>query len=91
MILSNQEFFKRIKPFLSDENKIFSQIIIEIDNRIISDGFDLSEKLITFFKDIVRSLNIKPHKSYISESDNMGEPIEVTIKMFKNYPKCSRY
>ena len=41
-----------------DVNTIFSQINIEKNSRIISDGFDLSEKFSTFFKDVVRSLNV---------------------------------
>ena len=42
MILSNQEFFKT-KPFLFYKNRIFCHTSIEIDNRIISDDFGLSE------------------------------------------------
>ena len=38
-----------MKPFLSDKNKIFSQISIEKNNRIISYDFDLSEEFSSFF------------------------------------------
>ena len=71
--------------------KYFAILAQKQINRIISDDFDLSEQLISLFEHDVRSLIIKPHKSYISDLKDIGEPIEITIKKFENYPKCSRY
>ena len=43
-VLDSKEFWKTMRPFLSDKNTVFSQISIEKDNRIIYDDFDLSEE-----------------------------------------------
>ena len=49
-VLDSKEFWKMVRSFLSDKNTVFSQIIIEKNNRIISDDFDLSEELSIFLK-----------------------------------------
>ena len=36
-VLDSKEFWKTMRPFLSDKNTVFSQISIEKNNRIISD------------------------------------------------------
>ena len=48
--LDKKQFWKTIKPFLSDKNTIFLQISLEKNNKIASDKFDLSEEFTTFFK-----------------------------------------
>ena len=50
-ILDSKKFWKKMGPFSSDKNTVFSQINIEKNNRIISDVFDLSEEFSTFFED----------------------------------------
>ena len=47
-ILDSKEFWKTMRPFLSNNNTVFSQISTEKNNQIISDGFDLSEEFSTF-------------------------------------------
>ena len=72
-VLDSKELWKTMRPFLSDENTVFSQINIEKNNRIISDDFDLSEGFSTFFEDAVRLLNLKPE----SETEILSEPVEL--------------
>ena len=79
-------FWKTMRPFLSDKNTVFSQIIIEKNNRIISDDFDLSEEFSTFFEGALRSLNVKPDKRYLSDTENLSNSIEITIRKFENHP-----
>ena len=57
-VLDSKEFWKTVRPFLSDKNTVFSQISIEKNNRIISDDLNLSEEFSAFFEDAVRSLNV---------------------------------
>ena len=44
-VLDSKEFWKTMRPFLSDKNTVFSQVGIEKINRVISDNFDLSGDL----------------------------------------------
>ena len=74
-LFSSREFWKTMRPFLSDENTVFSQISIEKNDRIISDDFDLSEEFSTFFEDAVRSLNVKPDEYYLSDTENSSDPV----------------
>ena len=85
-VLDNKEFWKTMRPFLSNKSTGFSQISIEKNNRIISDNFDLSEEFSTFFEDPVRSLNVKPDEYYLSDTENLSDPVEIAIRKFENHP-----
>ena len=72
-------------PFFSDKNTVFSQISIEKNNRIVSDDFVLSEEFSTFFEDAVKSLNVEPDKYYLSDTENLSNPVEAAITKFENH------
>ena len=63
---------------------VFSQISLEQNNRIISDGFDLSEEFSTFFEDAVSLLNVKPDEYYLSE--NLSDRLEIAFRKLENNP-----
>ena len=65
---------------------VFSQISLEKNNRIISDDFDLSEEFSTFFEDAVRLLNVKPDEYYLSDTDNLSDPVEIAFRKLENNP-----
>ena len=65
---------------------VFSQISLEKNNRIISDDFDLSEEFSTFFEDAVRLLNVKSDEYYLSDTDNLSDPVEIAFRKFENNP-----
>ena len=65
---------------------VFSHISLEKNNRIISDDFDLSEEFSTFFKDAVRLLNVRPDEYYLSDTDNLSDPVEIAFRKFENNP-----
>ena len=48
--------------------------------------FNLSEECSTFFEDAVRSLNVKPDEYCLSDTENLFDPVEITIKKFENRP-----
>ena len=75
-----------MRPFLSDENRVFSQFSIEKNNRTISDDFDLSEEFSNFLEDDVKSLNVKPGEFYLSGMGNVNDPVEIAIRKFENNP-----
>ena len=85
-VLDCKEFWKTMRPFLSDKNKVFSQISMEKNNRIISDDFELSEEFSTFFEDAVRSLNVKPDEYYLNDTENLSDPVEIAIRAIENHP-----
>ena len=63
---------------------VFSQISLEKNNRIISDGFDLPEEFSTFFEDAVSLLNVKPDEYYLSE--NLSDRLEIAFRKLENNP-----
>ena len=72
--------------FLSDKYKVLSQISVEKTNQIISDDFVLFKQFRTFFEDAVRSLNVEPNEYYLSDTENLSNPVEIAIKKFENHP-----
>ena len=84
-VLDSKEFWKTMRPFLSDRNTVLSQISIEKNNWIISDEFDLSEEFSTFFEDAVRSLNVKPDEYYPRDTENLSDAVELAIGKFENH------
>ena len=47
----------------------------------------MSEEFSTFFEDAVRSLNVKPDEYYVSDAENLSDPVEIAIRKFENYPR----
>ena len=85
-VLESKELWKTMRPFFSDKKIVFSEISIEKNNRIISDDFDLPEKSSTFFEDDVRLLNVEPDEFYLSDTENLSDPVEIPISKLKNHP-----
>ena len=50
------------------------------------DDFNFSEEFSTFFEDAVRSLNAKPDEYYLSNMENLSNPVEIATKKFENHP-----
>ena len=71
---------------MSDKNTVFSQFSIEKNNGIISDDFALFEEFSTFFEDAVRSLNVEPDEYYLSDTENLSNPVDIAIRKFENHP-----
>ena len=46
----------------------------------------MSEEFSTFFEDAVRSLNVKPDKYYLSDTENLKDSVEIPILKFENHP-----
>ena len=85
-VLDSKEFWKTMGPFLSDKNTVLSQISIDKNNQIISNDFVLSEEFSTFFEEAVRLLNVKPDEYYLSDTENLSNPVEIAIRKFENHP-----
>ena len=85
--MGTKEFWKTMRPFLSDKNKVFPQISIEKNSRIISDDFDVPEEFSTFFKDAVRSLNVMADQFCLSDTENLSDPAKIVITKLEHHPR----
>ena len=70
-VFNSKEFWKTMRPFLSDKNTIFLQISTEKNNQIIYLMTLICLKslalFLKFFEDAVRLLNVKPDEYYLSD------------------------
>ena len=48
----------------------------------------MSQEFSTFFEDAVRSLNVEPDEYYLSDTENLSNPVEIAINIrkFENHP-----
>ena len=46
----------------------------------------MSEKFCTFFGDAVRSLIVNQDEYYLSDTENLSDPVEIAIRKFENHP-----
>ena len=44
------------------------------------------EKFSTFFEDAVRSLNIEQDAYFLSDTENLSNPVDIAIRKFENHP-----
>ena len=47
----------------------------------------MSEEFSTFFEDAVKSLNFKPNELYLSDTENLSDPVEIAIRKFENHSR----
>ena len=81
-ITENKEFWRTIKPFLSEKTKSSQKIFICKGDEIISDDRDIAENFSQFFQNAVNSLGIENNQTII-EGEN---PVDTAIKTFENHP-----
>ena len=85
-ITDNKQFWKKIKPFLSEKSKVTSKIKLKDKNKIIPNDDKVAEEFSTFFENLVKSLNIKPRNLSLGNTTNLSDPVEIAIKKFENHP-----
>ena len=73
----NKEFWKTIRPFLTDKGNISRKITLVESGEIISDEKTVTETLNSFFSDTVKNLKIKENKYLLNPTDNIHDPIEI--------------
>ena len=82
-ITDNKQFWKTIKPFLSEKIRTTSKIKLKNQDKIISNDDKVAEEFSTFLENAVKSLNIKPRDLSLEDTTN---PVEIAIKKFQNHP-----
>ena len=85
-ITDKKQFWKTIKPFLSEKSKVTSKIKLKDKNKIISNDDKVAEEFSTFFENVVKTLNIKPRNFSLGNTTHLSDPVEITIKKFENHP-----
>ena len=82
-IADNKQFWKRIKPLLSDKSKSNEKIILVEANEIISEDKDNAELLNSFFANAVKNLKIPEFSNSDPQAENISHPIFKAILKYK--------
>ena len=61
------------------------RILLAEENGTISDNYEISEKLNSFFADIVKNLNIPQYEDQSVNNDNIDDPILRAKEKFKKH------
>ena len=85
-IADNKQFWKTIKPLLSDKSKSNEKITLVEANEIISEDKDNAELLNSFFVNAVKNLKIPEFSNSDPQAENVSHPIFKAILKYKNHP-----
>ena len=84
----NKEFWKTVKPFLSDKVTTFPKISLVEKGEIISDESKVANSFSNFFENAICSLRIKANK-HSQENYDLKNPVEIAIKKFEQHPSIN--
>ena len=87
-VTDNKEFWKTVKPFLSDKVTTFPKISLVEKGEIISDESKVANTFSNFFENTIRSLGIKANK-HSQENYDLKNPVEIAIKKFEQPPSIN--
>ena len=83
-VTNNKEFWKTVKPFLSDKVTTFPKIALVEKGEIISDESKVANLFSNFFEDAIRPLGIKANE-HSQEYYDLKNPAEIAIKKYEQY------
>ena len=84
-VTDNKEFWKTVKPFLSDKVITFPKISLVEKGEIISDESKVANSFSNFFENAIHSLGIKANK-HSQENYDFKNPAEIAIKKSEQHP-----
>ena len=84
----NKEFWKTVKPFLSDKVTTFPKITLVEKAKIISDESKVAKSFSNFVENAICSLGIKANK-HSQENYDLKNPVEIAIKKFEQHPSIN--
>ena len=84
-VFDNKAFWKTVKPLFTDKRVNHDRILLAEENGTISDNYEISEKLNSFFADIVKNLNIPQYEDQSVNNNNIDDPILRAKEKFKNH------
>ena len=85
-ITDNKQFWKTIKPLLSEKGTMFVHINLVDNENIISEDRDVAETLNNFFENAVKSLDIKENWYVLSNTGESTDPVDIAINKFEHHP-----
>ena len=80
VISDNQKFQKIIKPLFSNKGNYGNKIKLVENEEIIDDDTNVPEKLNSFFKTALASLDIPANPYTVENVGNMSDPVQKAIK-----------
>ena len=83
-VTDNKEFWKTVKPFLSDKVTTFPKISLVENGEITSDDSKVTNSISNFFENAIRSLGIKANE-HSRENYDLKDPVEIAIKKFEQH------
>ena len=84
-VTDNKQFWKTIKPFLSEKSKKSLKITLKSEEKIISNEGIVAEEFSTFFENAVKSLGIDTGNPLLGDTTSLDNPVEIAIKKFENH------
>ena len=87
-VTANKEFWKTVKPFLSDKVTTFPKISLGEKREIISAEYKVANLFSNFFENAVRLLGIEANR-HSQENYDLKNPVEIAIKKFKEHPSIN--
>ena len=85
-IADNKQFWKTVKPLLSDKSKSKEKIILVEDNEIINEDKDNAGRLNSFFSNAVKNLKIPEFSETNPLAENISHPIFKATLKYENHP-----
>ena len=79
-------FWGTVKPFFTDKRSQSSKITLVDGDKIVSDNNqEVSDKLNSFFKNAIESLEIGENKYLLNDTIGLNNPIDIAIKKFEDH------
>ena len=86
-IVDNKRFWRTVKPFFSDKNRVKNKItLIEEKTKIVSNNNLIAETFNKFFANIVPSLGLQCKDELLASVEHIQDPLEKIIEKFKQHP-----
>ena len=87
-VTDNQEFWKTVKPFLSDKVTTFLKISLVEKGEIVSDESKVAKSFSNFFENAIRPLGIKATE-HSQENYDFKNPVKIAFKKFEQHPSIN--
>ena len=81
----NKVFWKTVKPLLSGKGINTARIFLINDNKMITEDTEVANTLKMYFETAVKPIGITENKHLLTETVNLEDPIEISIKNFENH------
>ena len=86
-LVDNKRFWRTVKPFFSDKNRVKNKItLIEEKTKIVSNNNLMAETFNKFFANIVPSLGLQCKDELLASVEHIQDPLEKIIGKSKQHP-----